>query len=136
MFATKRSVWPSSTLKTVDLGYRSSLSVSWIVRFWFKSFQNSTIHKTSLVQGSLLLQAVYTHKVPLCLCSIFLSRSQVRFSTARYHTFRAWTTPRTISRNLNTIILLVAIIAEVDNRTDKIMPQQAHMHCTSTTKLG
>ena len=26
-FATKRSVWPSSTLKTVDLQYRSSLSV-------------------------------------------------------------------------------------------------------------
>ena len=60
------SVWPSSTLKTVDLGYHSSLSVAWMVRFWFKSFQNSTVHKTSLVQGSLFLLAVYTHEVPLC----------------------------------------------------------------------
>ena len=87
-------------LKTVDQGYRSSLSVAWIVRIWFKSFQNSTFHKTSLVQGSLLLLAVYTHEVPLCLCSVFLSRSQVRFSTPRYRAFRARTTPRTVSRNL------------------------------------
>ena len=31
MFATKRSVWPSTTLKTIDLGYRSSLSVACMV---------------------------------------------------------------------------------------------------------
>ena len=73
----KRSVWPSNTLKIVDPGYRSSLSVAWMVRFWFKNFQNSTVHKTSLVQGSLFLLAVYTHKVPLCLCSVFCSHSQV-----------------------------------------------------------
>ena len=32
----------------------------------FRSFQNSTIHKTWLVQGNLLLLAVYTHEVSLC----------------------------------------------------------------------
>ena len=35
-----------------DLEYRLLLSVAWVVRFWFKSFQNLTIHKTSLVQYS------------------------------------------------------------------------------------
>ena len=81
--------------------YRLSLSVAWIVRFWFKSFQNLTIRKTSLVQGSLFLLAVYTHEVPVCLCSVFCSRSQVRLSTARYRAFGAPTTPRTVSSNLN-----------------------------------
>ena len=65
-FATKRSVWPSNMLKTVDLGYRLSLLVAWMVRFWFKSFQNSTVHKTLLVQGNLFLLALYMHEVPLC----------------------------------------------------------------------
>ena len=79
---------------------RSSLSVAWMVRFWFKSFQNSTVHKTSLVQGSPFLLAVYTHEVPLCLCSVFCSHSQVRLTTARYHAFGAQTTPQTVSHNL------------------------------------
>ena len=82
--ATKCSIWPSNMLKTVDLEYHSSLSVAWIVRFWFRSLQNSTIHKRPLVQGNLFLLAVYTHEVPLCLCSIFCSRSQVRMSTVSY----------------------------------------------------
>ena len=47
-FATKRSIWPSSTLKTVDLEYCSSLSVAWMVRFWFKSLQNSTEEKVHI----------------------------------------------------------------------------------------
>ena len=97
-FATKRSVWPSSTLKTVDLGYRSSLSVAWMVRFWFKSLQNSTVHKRPLVQSSLFLLAVYTHEVPLYLCSVFCNRSQVRLSTASYRAFGARTTPHFVSR--------------------------------------
>ena len=90
-----------STLKIVDLGYRLSLSVACMVRFWFISFQNLTVHKTSLVQVSPFLLAVYTHDMPLCLCSVFCTRSQVQLSTARYHTFGARTTPRTVSRNLN-----------------------------------
>ena len=98
IFATKPSVWPSNTLKTVDLGYRSSLSVAWMVRFWSKSFKNPTVHKTSLVQGSLSLLTVYTHKVPLCLCSVVCSLNQVRLSTARYRVFGARTTPWTVSR--------------------------------------
>ena len=89
-------------LATPLLGYRSSLSVACMVRFWFKSFQNSTVHKTSLVQGSPFLLAVYTHEVPLCLCSVFCSHSQVRLSTARYRgAFGARTTPQTASHNLN-----------------------------------
>ena len=44
LFATKHSVWPSGTLRTVDLGYRSSLSVAWIVRFWFKILQRLTVY--------------------------------------------------------------------------------------------
>ena len=83
------SVWPSSKLKIVDLGYRSSLSVAYMVRYWFNSFQNSTV-----------LLAVYTHEVLLCLCSVFCSRSLVRLSTAGYRVFGARTTPRTVSRNL------------------------------------
>ena len=35
-FATKHSVWPLSTLKTVNLQYHSSLSVAWMVRFCSK----------------------------------------------------------------------------------------------------
>ena len=59
-----------------------------------------TVHKISLVQGSPFLLAVYTHEVPLCLCSAFCSRSQVRLRTARYRAFGARATPRTVSRNL------------------------------------
>ena len=43
----KRSIWPLSTLKTVHLGYCSSLSVARLVRFWFKNLQSLTDHKSS-----------------------------------------------------------------------------------------
>ena len=36
----KNSVWPSSTLKAVDLEYRLSLLVARVVRSWFKSLQS------------------------------------------------------------------------------------------------
>ena len=71
-----------------------------MARLWFKSFENLTVHKTSLVQGSLFLLAVYTHEVPLCLCSVFCSRSQVRLSTTRCRAFGARITRRTVSCNL------------------------------------
>ena len=38
----KRSVRPSSRLKTVNLDYCSSLSVARLVRFWFKNLQSFT----------------------------------------------------------------------------------------------
>ena len=38
----KCSVRPSSRLKTVDLNYRSSLSVARLVRFWFKIWPPTT----------------------------------------------------------------------------------------------
>ena len=38
--AIKPSIWPSNTLKTVDLIYCLSLLVAWMVRFWFKSLQS------------------------------------------------------------------------------------------------
>ena len=76
-----------------------------MVRFWFISFQNLTVHKTPLVQGSLFILAVYAHEVPLCLCSVFCSRSQMRLSIARYRAFGARTTPRTVSRNLKSVNL-------------------------------
>ena len=58
----------SGWLKLIDLGYRSSLSVAWMIRFWFKSFQNSTVHKRPLVQGSLFLLAVISIKC-LSICA-------------------------------------------------------------------
>ena len=36
----KNSVWPSSTLKAVDLEYHLSLLVARVVRSWFKSLQS------------------------------------------------------------------------------------------------
>ena len=39
MFATKHSVWPSSTLKTVDLEYHSSLLIQWMVRLCLKFYK-------------------------------------------------------------------------------------------------
>ena len=80
----KRFVWPSSRLKTVDLDYRSSLSVARLVRFWFKSLQSLTAHDRQFLQGNLFFLAVCTHEVPLYLCSIFCSRSLVQVSTASY----------------------------------------------------
>ena len=68
--------------KIVDLEYRSSLSVAWVFRFWFKSLQNLTAHKRPLVLGNLFFLAMYTHKVPLYLCSIVCSRCQVRLGAA------------------------------------------------------
>ena len=82
-----------STLKTVDLEYCSVLLVVWMVRFWSKSLHNSIIHKRPLIQGSLFLLAVYTHEVPLYLCSIFCSCSQVRLSTASYRVWSVDYTP-------------------------------------------
>ena len=59
-----------------------------------------------LVQGSPFLLAVYTHEVPLCLCFIFCSRSQVRLSTASYCVWSADHAPF-VSRNLKGMIDLL-----------------------------
>ena len=90
----KRSVGPSSRLKTVNLDYRSSLSVTRLVRFWFKSLQSLTAHDGQFPQGNLFLLAVCTHKVPLYLCSIFCSHSLVQVSTASYRILSHGTRPK------------------------------------------
>ena len=92
--AKKRSVRPSSTLKTVDLDCRSSLSVAQLVRFWFKSLQSLTVHDRQFLQGNLFLLAVFTHDVGLYLCSIFCTRSPLQFSAASYRAFGARNTPQ------------------------------------------
>ena len=62
--ATKRSIWPLSTLK------HCQSRVSFIAfshldgQIWSKSLHSSTVHKRPIVQGSLFLLAVYTHEVP------------------------------------------------------------------------
>lgn len=38
-FVRKRSVWPLSTLKTVDLEYHLSLSVAWMIRLCLKFYK-------------------------------------------------------------------------------------------------
>ena len=92
--AKKRSVRPSSRLKTVDLDCRSSLSVAQLVRFWFKSLQSLTVHDRQFLQGNLFLLAVCTHDVGLYLCSIFCTRSLLQFSAASYRAFGARNTPQ------------------------------------------
>ena len=99
--AKKRSVRPSSRLKTVDLDYRSSLSVARLVRFWFKSLQILTVHDRQFLQGNLFLLAVCTHAVGLYLCSIFCTRSLLQFSAASYRAFGAWNTPQLYLVTLN-----------------------------------
>ena len=97
----KRSVRPSSRLKTVDLDCRSSLSVAQLVRFWFKSLQSLTAHDRQFLQGNLFLLAVCTHDVGLYLCSIFCTRSLLQFSAASYRGFGERNTPQIIvPRNL------------------------------------
>ena len=95
----KHSIWPLSSLKTVDLDYRSSLLVVRL-RFWFKSLQSLTAHDRQFQQDNLFLLAVHMHDVALYLCSIFCSRSLVQFSTASYCMFGAQNTPQTVSHNL------------------------------------
>ena len=90
----KCSVRPSSSLKTVDLDYCSSLSVAWLVRFWFKSLQSLTTHNRQFLQGNLFLLAVCMHDVALYLCSIFCAHSLVQFSTASYRVFERGTRPK------------------------------------------
>ena len=51
-FQKKCSIWPSSTLKTVDLDYRSFLSGAQLVRFWFKSLHSLTAHDRQFLQGN------------------------------------------------------------------------------------
>ena len=87
--AKKHSAWPSSTLKTIDLDYRSSLLVAQLVRFWFKSLQSLTVNERQFLQGNLFLLAVCMHEVPLYLCSIFCSPSVVQLRTVSY---RIWST--------------------------------------------
>ena len=90
----KRSVRSSSSLKTVDLDYRLSLSVARLVRFWFKSLQSLTVHDRQVLQGNLFLLAVCMHDVALYLCSIFCTRSLVQFSTASYRVFECGMRPK------------------------------------------
>ena len=98
----KRSVRPSSRLKTVDLDCRSSLSVARLVRFWFKSLQSLTVHDRQFLQGNVFLLAVCTHDVGLYLCSIFCTRSLLQFCAASYRAFGERNTPHaTVSHNLN-----------------------------------
>ena len=85
----KTFIWPSSTLKTVDLDYRSLLLVAQLVRFWFKSLQSLTAHERQFLQGDLFLLTVCTYEVPLYLCSIFCSPSMVQLSTASYPVWNA-----------------------------------------------
>ena len=92
--AKKRSVRPSSRLKTVDLDCRSSISVARLVRFWFKSLQILTVHDRQFLQGNLFLLTVCTHDVGLYLCSIFCTRSLLQFSAASYRAFGARNTPQ------------------------------------------
>jgi len=92
--AKKRSVRPSSRLKTVNLDCRSSLSVAWLVRFWFKSLQSLAVHDRQFLQGNLFLLALCTHDVCLYLCSIFCTCSLLQFSAVSYHAFGAWNTPQ------------------------------------------
>ena len=103
----KRSVGPSSRLKTVDLDYRSSLSLTRLVRFWFKSLQSFTAHDGQFPQGNLFLLAVCTHKVPLYLCSIFCSHSLVQVSTASYRILSHGTRPKLYPVTLNKIINII-----------------------------
>ena len=56
----KSFIWPSSTLKSIDLDYRSSLSVAQLVRFWFKSLQSLTANERQFLQGNLFLLAAHT----------------------------------------------------------------------------
>ena len=102
--AKKRSVRPSSRLKTVDLDCRSSLSVAQLVRFWFKSLQSLTFHDRQFLQGNFFLLAVCTHDVGLYLCSIFCTRSLLQFSAVSYRAFGARNTPQlypvTLTRNI------------------------------------
>ena len=102
----KCSVGPSNRLKTVDLDYRSSLSVTRLVRFWFKSLQSFTAHDGQFPQGNynLFLLAVCTHEVPLYLCSIFCSLSLVQVSTASYRVLSCGTRPKLYPVTLNKII--------------------------------
>ena len=92
--AKKRSVRPSSRLKTVDLDCRSSLSVAQLVRFWFRSLQSLTFHDRQFLQGNFFVLAVCTHDVGLYLCSIFCTRSLLQFSAVSYRAFGARNTPQ------------------------------------------
>ena len=74
----------------------SSLSVVRLVRFWFKSLQSLTAHDRHFLQSNLFLPDVCTHKVPLYLCSIICSRSQVQVSTVSYHVLSAEHVPNCI----------------------------------------
>ena len=109
--AKKRSVRPSSRLKTVDLDCRSSLSVAQLVRFWFKSLQSLTVHDRQFLQGNLFLLAVCTHDVGLYLRSIFCTRSLLQFSAASYRAFGARNTPQLypVTLNLGTYIDLIPL---------------------------
>ena len=106
----KRSIRPSSRLKTVDLDYRLSLSVARLVRFWFKSLQSLTTHDRQLLQGNLFLLAVCMHDVALYLCSIFCTRSLVQFSTANYRVFERGTRPKLYPV---TLMLLTPILVPI-----------------------
>ena len=84
-------------MNTVGLEYHLSLLATWMGQIFV---QKLTAHERPLIQSNLFLLAVYMHEVPLYLCSIFCSRSQVRLSIASYHIWMR-STPRIVSHNLN-----------------------------------
>ena len=108
--AKKRSVMPSSRLKTVDLDCHSLLSVAQLDRFWFKSLQSLTVHDRQFLQGNLFLLAVCTHDVGLYLCSIFCTRSVLQFSAASYRAFGARNTPQLYPVTLMEVQLFGALM--------------------------
>ena len=98
--AKKCPVRPSSRLKSVHLDYRSSLLVSQLLRFWFKSLQSLTAHESSSykVTYSFWL-CVHTRCLSICAPS-FVAVVWCKWAL-QVIAFWVQNTPQTVSRNHN-----------------------------------
>jgi len=100
--AKKRSIRPSSRLKTVDLDCRSSLSVARLVRFWFRSLQSLTVHDRQFLHykvTSSFWLCVRTIWVSICAPGSFVHVVYCNLPL-RVIALLEHGTPPTVSRNL------------------------------------
>ena len=105
----KRSVRPSSRLNTVDLDYRSSLSVAWLVRLWFKSLQSLTAHNRQFYKVTYFFWlCVRTRCLSICAPS-FVAVVWCKWAL-RVIAFWARNTPQTVSRNLKWFLRFYALL--------------------------
>ena len=131
MFAAKHSVWPLSMLKTLNLEYCSSLGVARMLRFWFKSLQNSTVYKKKCSYKVAYSFWLCIHMKCLSVCAPSFVAAVRCDCALRVIVFGVQTTP-----NLYPVTLKVWLICWSLVKWSQIMTTALKLTSTGGTNMG